>query len=77
MKILVYFKNTKIIINGDVRTHSNPLGIIHKTQSTKKDKVVLIFILVLHGILKKMKLLCVQKGRCVRPLYIVEKTILD
>jgi hypothetical protein len=45
----------------EIGTHSNPLGIIHKTQSTKKDKVVLIFILVLHGILKKMKLLCVQK----------------
>ena len=70
--IHLLFKNTKIIINGDiVGTHENPFDFYSKLKFLKRKGCINIYSGVVWHIRENEIHICTEGGRCVRPLYIV------
>ena len=69
----LFFKNTKVIINGDiVGTHENPVEFYNKLKMLKRQGCINIYTSVVWNIRDNEIIICTEGGRCVRPLYIVK-----
>ena len=69
----LFFKNTKVIINGDiVGTHENPVEFYNKLKMLKRQGCINIYTSVVWNIRDNEIVICTEGGRCVRPLYIVK-----
>jgi len=69
----LFFKNTKVIINGDiVGTHENPVEFYRNLKMLKRQGCINIYTGITWNIRDNEINICTEGGRCVRPLYIVD-----
>lgn len=73
VNIEIFYKNTKVFINGDfVGVHDNPSILFTELKHLKQRGVINIYTCVSWNVIKNMIAISTESGRCVRPLFIVK-----
>ena len=69
-----FYKNTKVIVNGDiVGFHREPHQLFKDLKILKRKGCINIYTGIVWNILNNEICICTEGGRCVRPLYIIDE----
>lgn len=72
--VQMFYKNTKVIINGDiVGIHRDPANFYKILNEEKLKGTINLYTSVVWNIKENEIIICTEGGRCVRPLYIINQ----
>ena len=71
--VTMFYKNTKVIVNGDiVGIHRDPYVFYKQLKEDKLKGIINLYTSIVWNIKDNEIIICTEGGRCVRPVYVVK-----